>query len=339
MLSCPRKFEQYDGTFYDVYFFETDTEALMTVYEPISLACILPDIFPHVALYNKTDGKFVLYKEEARLFTETHRDRLLDSNTVTLYVRSGDFAEVSQFAEANLSQIMQRGDLEKSVKCDALVNISSNYLKEIFSDTEKTADAERCTNLTGHLAQHISESQSIADLIQSLGVSSPFAIRHSMQVAAMSMLTWSKLFPEKSSDLVDIGVAGMLHDIGMSLVLPNIIEDKDYWTSPDLEEIRRHPFEGYVFLKKTGQYSELVLNAVRHHHERYFGGGYPGGLKGDEIILTTQVVGLSDMYCTLLTDRPTRKASTPEEAFRIIGDETYKCFSTVLFYAFKAAMD
>ena len=310
----------------------------MTIYEPISLACVLPGIFPDVALYTKADGNYVLYKEENRLFTDAHRDRLLDSNTLTLYVRSGDFEEVTQFAEENLAQILKRSDLNQTIKCDALVNISSNYLKEIFSDPEKTQDAERCRNLTGHLAQYISEEQSIADMIQSLGISSPFAIKHSMQVAAMSMLAWSKLFPEKSEDLVDIGIAGMLHDIGMSLILTNILEEKDYWTSPDLEEIRRHPLEGYIFLKKNGQYNELVLDAVRHHHERFFGGGYPGGLKGDEIKLATQLIGLSDMYCTLLTERPTRKASTPEEAFRIIGDETHKCFSTVLFHAFQSVM-
>jgi len=310
----------------------------MTIFEPISLACVLPGIFPHIALYTKADGNFVLYKEETRLFTDAHRDRLLDSNTLTLYVRSGDFEEVSQFAEENLSQILKRNDLEQSVKCDALANISSNYLKNIFSDPEKAQDEDRCRKLTGHLAQYISESQNIADLIQSLGISSPFAIKHSMQVAAISMLTWAKLYPERSDDLVDIGIAGMLHDIGMSLILTNILEDKDYWTAPNLEEIRRHPFEGYVFLRKNGQYNELVLDAVRHHHERFFGGGYPGGLIGDEIKLTTQVIGLADMYCTLLTDRPTRKASTPEEAFKIIGDETHKCFSTVLFYAFQAIM-
>jgi len=305
-------------------------------YEPISLACILPEIFPRVSLYTKTDSNYVLYKEESLPFTIVDRDRLLDSNTLTMYVRFTDFAEVSLFAEENLTQILQRNDVGQSAKCAALMQTSTNYLKEIFSDPDLSEDAERCKKLTGHLAKYISETKSISDLFQTIGISSPFAIRHSLQVAAMSMLAWTQLFPEKEDDLVDIGVAGMIHDIGMSLILSNILEEKDYWTSPNMDEIKRHPFEGYVFLRKSGQYNELVLDAVRHHHERFFGGGYPGGLKGDEIKISTQVIGLADMYCTLITDRPTRKASTPEEAFAIIGDETHKCFSTILFLAFKA---
>ncbi|BCS52938.1 HD-GYP domain-containing protein [Geobacter sp. SVR] len=308
------------------------------IYEPVSLACVLPDIFPRVALFTETWGKHVLYKEESLPFTEVDRDRLLASNTRILYVRSGDHEEVARFTEENLAEILERCDMDQMAKTAALTQATTNYLKNIFVDPEKAQDAERCRNLSGHLAQYISESQSIADLLKTLGSGSVFAIRHSMQVAVMSMLVWSKLFPEKRDDLVDIGMAGMLHDIGMSLILKDITEEKDYWTSPTLEEIRRHPFEGYIFLRKNGRYNDLVLDAVRHHHERYFGGGYPGGLKGDEIRVSTQVIGLADMYCTLISDRPTRKASTPEEAFKIIGDETYKCFSTILFYAFQAAI-
>lgn len=306
-----------------------------TIYVPISLGCVLPDIFPQVALYTQSHDKYVLYMDETRPFTEADRDRLLNSKTFTLYIRSGDFGAVAGFAEDNLSLILNREDIEKSVRCEALTQVSENYMKEIFSDPEKLQDAERCRKLTRHLVDYVIENQSISNLIQALSASTPFAIKHSMQVATLSMLVWSKLFPEKSDDLVDIGLAGMLHDIGMSLIFQNILEEKDYWTTPSVDEIKRHPLEGYIFLRKNGHYNELVLDAVRHHHERYFGGGYPGGLKGDEIKIPTQVIGLADMYCTLITDRPTRKASTPEEACKIIGDEAYKCFSSLIFLAFQ----
>jgi HD-GYP domain-containing protein (c-di-GMP phosphodiesterase class II) len=255
-----------------------------------------------------------------------------------MYVTSGDFVEVSRFVEENLTQILQRDDIDHAAKCAALTQTATNYLKEVFADPEKSQDAGRCQKLTEHLAEHVLQSQSITDLILPLGSSSPFAIKHSLQVATMSMLVWSKLFPEKIEELVDIGVAGMLHDIGMSLILNNILEEMDYWTTPSVEEIKRHPLEGYLFLRRNGQHNDLVLDAVRHHHERFFGGGYPGGLKGEEIKLPTQVIGLTDMYCTLTCDRITRKASTPEEALQIIGDETHKCFSTLLFMAFQSVV-
>lgn len=304
-------------------------------YEPISIACVLPDIFPKVALFTQVNGNYVLYKEEERQFTEYDRLRLLKNKTSTMYVRSGDFQVVSDFAEEHLSHIFDRDDVDTSVKNEALIHTSMNYLKDIFSDPEKSQSAERCRNLTGYLAEYVSQTQSVSKLFDILGVSSSFAIKHSLQVASVAMLVWSKLFPEKSEDLVDIGVAGMLHDIGMSLILANVLDDQDYWTTPSMEEVKRHPFEGYIFLRRNGQYNDLILDAVRHHHERFFGGGYPGGLKGDEISIATQVVGLSDMYCTLITDRPTRKASTSEEAYAIIGDESHKCFSTLLFTAFQ----
>ena len=309
-----------------------------TIYEPISIACVLPDIFPHVALYTESHGKHVLYKEESRPFTDVDRERLLNNKTATMYVRTGDFEAVSTFAEEHLADILARDDIGQDAKNEALIHTSMNYLKDIFADPEKSQDAARCKSLTGHLAKHIAESQSVSKMFQTLGGASSFAIKHSMQVASLSMFAWSKLFPEKSDQLVDIGVAGMLHDIGMSLIMSNVLDATDYWTTPSADEVRRHPFEGYIYLRRNGQYNDMVLDAVRHHHERFFGGGYPGGLKGDEITLPTQVVGLADMYCTLITDRTTRKASTPEEAFAIIGDEQHKCFSTLLFTAFQVIL-
>jgi len=314
-----------------------------SLFEPISIACVLPELFPRVPLYTQhfnqaLQEKYILYMDATRRFTVVDRDRLRNNNTSTMFVRTGDFKEVSCFAEKNLSIILTRDDVPKEAKFEALIQTSGNYLKEIFSDPEISQDAERCKILTRHLATQITEDQNITKMIQAMNGSSPFAIRHSMQVATLSMLAWSKLFPEKSDDLVDIGVAGMLHDIGMSLVLTNAIEDIDYWSTPSVDVIKRHPFEGYIFLKKNGQYNDFILDAVRHHHERYFGGGYPAGLKGDEIKISTQVVGLSDMYCTLITDRSTRKASTSDEAYKIIGDEDNKCFSTLLFSAFQLVM-
>jgi len=308
------------------------------IYQRISLACVLPETFPKVGLYTRAGGNYVLYKHNELPFTTTDRDRLLENATEHLYVLDGDYREVARFVEENLGQILNRDDVSAGTKRDALVQAASSYLGEIFSDPEKSTDAERCHKLTSHLADFIVESHSIAELLQPLGASSPFAIKHSLQVATMSMLVWSKLFPEKSDELVDIGVAGMLHDIGMSLVSPDILEQDDYWSSPSVDQIKRHPFEGYLFLRRNGQHNELVLDAVRHHHERFFGGGYPGGLKGEEIKLETQVIGITDMYCTLTTDRPTRKASTPAEALQIIGDESHRCFSNLLFLAFQTVI-
>ncbi|MDD5285298.1 MAG: hypothetical protein PHD54_05525, partial [Desulfuromonadaceae bacterium] len=128
-----------------------------SLFEPISIACVLPELFPRVPLYTQhinqsLQEKYVLYMDATRRFTLADRDRLRDNNTSTMFVRTGDLKEVSHFAEENLSAILTRDDVPKEAKFEALIQTSGNYLKEIFSDPENSQDAERCKTLTRHLA-------------------------------------------------------------------------------------------------------------------------------------------------------------------------------------------
>jgi HD-GYP domain-containing protein (c-di-GMP phosphodiesterase class II) len=59
---------------------------------------------------------------------------------------------------------------------------------------------------------------------------------------------------------------------------------------------------------------DTVVDLVRHHHERFDGGGYPGQLKGLEISLPTRIFTLADAYSAMTTDRPYRKGLTVEQA-------------------------
>jgi HD-GYP domain-containing protein (c-di-GMP phosphodiesterase class II) len=60
---------------------------------------------------------------------------------------------------------------------------------------------------------------------------------------------------------------------------------------------------------------EVVVNLVRHHHERFDGEGYPGRLKGFEIPEPTRLFVLADSFSAMTTDRPYRKGLTYEQAF------------------------
>jgi len=64
-----------------------------------------------------------------------------------------------------------------------------------------------------------------------------------------------------------------------------------------------------------------VLPIIRHHHEKLDGSGYPDGLKGDQIPLTARILTTVDIYDALTTDRPYRKALSPEKAFETMRRE------------------
>lgn len=132
-------------------------------------------------------------------------------------------------------------------------------------------------------------------------------------------------------------LAGLLHDIG-KLRLANYIYGQEKIESPlvieEMKYVRMHPMLSYEILEERGNYSDLVLDSVRYHHENYDGSGYPSNLKGEEIPLGARIIRVCDVYAALTTDRPYRKKFTAEEAVSLMIDEI-RHFDLEIFLAFQ----
>ncbi len=108
-------------------------------------------------------------------------------------------------------------------------------------------------------------------------------------------------------------LATRLHDIGKIGVPGSVLRKKEKLSPQELSLVRRHPQIGEQLLREAEQIQELV-SAVLYHHERWDGKGYPEHLKGEEIPLMARVVGIMDAYRAMLSDRPYRRALTPQRA-------------------------
>lgn len=110
-----------------------------------------------------------------------------------------------------------------------------------------------------------------------------------------------------------IRTAAILHDIGKIGIKDTILNKPGKLTDEEFLEIRRHPTIGADIIKDVN-YLKKVERAVRHHHERYDGFGYPDKLKGDEIPLEAAILSIADVYDAITSNRPYRKALTKEFA-------------------------
>jgi HD-GYP domain-containing protein (c-di-GMP phosphodiesterase class II) len=117
-----------------------------------------------------------------------------------------------------------------------------------------------------------------------------------------------------------LSLAGRLHDIGLLAVPRDVLEKS---TSLDREEfriIKKHSEVSYEVLKPLGCLED-VLPAIRFHHERMNGTGYPSGLVGQAIPLEARIVAVADAYDAMTHDRPYRPALSPLQAM----EELQRC--------------
>jgi putative two-component system response regulator len=106
---------------------------------------------------------------------------------------------------------------------------------------------------------------------------------------------------------------GYLHDVGKIGIPDALLLKNGRLTDSEYSQIKHHPVIGD---RLCGELRSLrqVRPIVRHHHERLDGSGYPDGLRGDEIPLLAQIMGIVDVYDAITTERPYKPAATTEQA-------------------------
>ena len=119
------------------------------------------------------------------------------------------------------------------------------------------------------------------------------------------------------SDLLALYRGGLLHDIGKIFVPDAILRKPGPLNAEEERQMRAHPVIGERIVKRLPSAADVLI-IVRHHHERFDGGGYPDGLCGHKIPLLARIVSVSDAHDALASDRPYRARHNPEEAIETL---------------------
>lgn len=132
----------------------------------------------------------------------------------------------------------------------------------------------------------------------------------------------------------DIRAAALLHDIGKLDVSRQILYKAAKLSDQEIVEMQSHVQKGMDALKPVGGTLRRVLPIILSHHDKYDGTGY-NPLKGAEIPLESRIISVADVYDSLVSDRPYRKAMSPFEARDIITKGAGKDFDPRVVTAFE----
>ena len=145
-------------------------------------------------------------------------------------------------------------------------------------------------------------------LVKAIETRDPYTSGHSVRVAELASLAARSLsLPARSIE--DIETAALLHDVGkIDAIYSDILQKKGSLSHEELEIIKSHVEKGVELLTSLSSFRSEVISAVRHHHERFDGSGYPDGLAGNQIPLGARIIKICDAVDAMLSDRPYRKA-------------------------------
>jgi PAS domain S-box-containing protein/putative nucleotidyltransferase with HDIG domain len=146
--------------------------------------------------------------------------------------------------------------------------------------------------------------QIVAALVSLNEARDPYTAGHELRVSALAsaIATEMHLSPQQ---VEGIRISGLLHDIGKFTIPAEILTKPTRLSPEELALVRTHAEAGYEALRPI-QFPWPVAEAVRQHHERLDGSGYPRGLKGDEIALEARILAVADTVESMATNRPYR---------------------------------
>ncbi|MBF0510771.1 MAG: HD domain-containing protein, partial [Candidatus Omnitrophica bacterium] len=135
--------------------------------------------------------------------------------------------------------------------------------------------------------------------------------KYALAIGRQMEATKTHTFPYKFFE--NLYIAGLLHDIGKIGISESILCKQDKLTTAEYEIMKSHTIRGAEILAPLTGFEE-VINGVKYHHERYDGGGYPEGLKGEDVPMIASIIAVADAFDAMTTDRPYRKSVPKEQA-------------------------
>jgi len=144
-----------------------------------------------------------------------------------------------------------------------------------------------------------------------------YTYQHSISVTMLSMATGRELGLHHD-DIFRLGRSAMMHDIGKQMVPLEIINKAGKLTDEEFILIKSHSTLGANTLESNEMGDSELWNAVKHHHEKMNGTGYPDGLNGSEIPLFSKIISVADVYDAVTSYRSYREPMPPWKAFEVI---------------------
>ena len=205
----------------------------------------------------------------------------------------------------------------------------------MFSDVRmgKALEIEEVTSLVDEINQSLERNTNALLSLIRLKNADEYTYLHSVAVC-MLMVALGRQLNLNGDQLKQVGVAGLLHDIGKMAIPNEMLNKPDKLTDEEFNIVRQHPQRGWEILKSCYQVDEVALDVCLHHHERVDGRGYPEKLSGDALTLFARMGAVCDVYDAISSDRCYKKAWGPAESIRKMVSWKDGHFDEVIFHAF-----
>lgn len=292
----------------------------MRDYRPVKVLDLVPGTVMefNTRIFLPMNGKFVVFAREGEEVPLEKIAKLNERNQNTLYVHKEELPKFHQYTVSAFKQAGRTGE-SATAKEQRLKTGIRELVSDMFIDDTQENTFKKSQVLMDDLKKTVlslvqEESPNILQKIDLMVNQESDFYGHLSRVATYAALFAMELGMDKP---VELGLAGLLHDIGLTALPPDVMSVPPDQMGPEMRKAYdQHPKQSVDIIRlKKMLVSDRVLKAILHHEERLDGSGKPDGLKGKKVSAEGQVVAIADQFDYLTSLKPGEKKLTPAEAF------------------------
>ena len=200
-------------------------------------------------------------------------------------------------------------------------------MKKEFSNWQAggKVDITRVRGMIIPLIEKVLEDRSYIFDLNSYSNPKDYLYHHCIATGLISSIITQKLGYERGI-AIQMAIAGMLADSGMSKVAARIRDKKDSLTSQEFLEVQKHPYYSYLMIKDLTALKDAMKVAIYQHHERLDGSGYPKGERDGSISSFSQIIAVADVFHAMTSERLYRSKQSPFKVIEMIKEEEFGKF-------------
>jgi len=268
------------------------------------------------------------------VYVDTWKE-LDDTDTDLVYVADENAESCFDYVEDNLPEILKENEIPNRQVAEWVYRLACRGIESLLEEPYSTPAYGRVKGLIEATARTIHAVPGTEWLMMDCAPLSYYTHSHCMNVSVLlAGLARQVLGVHEKGLLSQVMLGGALHDLGKTLVPPEILHKAGPLTREEFKLIERHPRDGAKMARPYLRQAPIAKNIIRQHHEDVCGGGYPDGRNGATINLFARAARVVDVFDALTSHRPYRNAMGSRQALATMTGEMREQFDEDILHRF-----